>query len=115
MPITEPQTITAYPKEEDFQVPRVKVKKFNQVPVVSIPKKFASKVGLKEGDFLDFEIKGNSITFTKEEEEEDDAFLSSPKWREMEKEADKAIAEGRVSRIFDTAEEAIKALRSGKL
>jgi hypothetical protein len=33
----------------------------------------------------------------------------------MEKEADKAIAEGRVSRIFDTAEEAIKALRSGKL
>ena len=70
-------------------MPRIKVKKFNKVPIIPIPKKFASKVDLQE----------------------DDAFLSSPKWREMEREADEDIKAGRVSPIFDTAEEAIKYLR----
>lgn len=89
-------------------MPRVKVKKFNQV---TIPKKFAAKVDLHEGDSLDFEIKGNTLIFRKEEEEDESWFLS-PEWQEREREADKAIVEGRVSPIFDTAGEAIKYLRS---
>jgi AbrB family looped-hinge helix DNA binding protein len=94
-------------------MPVIKVKKSNQV---TLPEQYISKLDLKEGDYLHIELKDNAIILKKASVlEEDESWFLSPEWQEKEREADRAIAEGRVSRIFDTAEEAIKALRNGTL
>lgn len=99
------QTITRKVGNVSMSLVKVKDNK------VTIPKKLRVKLDINDGDYLDLKIKGKAIVLEKFEDEEDESWFLSPEWQEKEREADKAIAEGRLSPTFDTAEEAIKYLR----
>lgn len=93
-------------------MPLVKVRKANQI---TLPRKIGGQLGIKEGDCLDLRSDGQTVFLRKaaSPEAEDEAWFLSPGWQSMEEEADRAIAEGRVSQVYDTAKEAIDALHGG--
>ncbi|MBI3334996.1 MAG: AbrB/MazE/SpoVT family DNA-binding domain-containing protein [Candidatus Portnoybacteria bacterium] len=106
-------TKTIFKTLKSSYMPVVKVKQSNQL---TLPREFVSRLDIKEGDYLDVELKGGTIVLKKKiAKKEDEEWFFSPEWQKKEREADRAIAEGRVSQVFDTAKAAIKTLRSKTL
>ncbi|MFH1187557.1 MAG: AbrB/MazE/SpoVT family DNA-binding domain-containing protein [bacterium] len=80
---------------------------------VVIPNKIFSKLGLIVGDFLTVKMKDNDIMLkpTKLVPKED-LWFHSKEWQDGETQADKDIAENKVSKIYDNIEGAISDLDS---
>ncbi len=79
---------------------------------VTIPKEVLKQLKLEVGDYLDVQVKGNRITMVpKKAAVKDDAWFHTPEWQVKEKEADEAIARGKMSGPFSTAAELTRHLR----
>lgn len=102
----------------DKQNNKIKEEVFSTVKIgtkhqVVIPNKIFSKLGLMAGDFLTVKMEDNDIMLkpTKLIPKED-LWFHSKEWQEGEEQADKDIAENRVSRVYKDVEEAINDLDS---
>jgi antitoxin MazE len=93
-----------------MQVTRVSPKR-----QITIPKEIYNKLHLEAGDFLEVDIKDESIVLIpKKLISRDQQWFWTKEWQEKEKEADDAIARGEISKVFDNADALIKELRKKK-
>ena len=90
-------------------MPPVKIGPKHQI---TIPKEVFSSLHLEVGDFLDTQIQNNAIVLVpKKLVDKDQAWFWTKEWQEKERQADKAIEKGDVSRTFSKASDALKALK----
>ena len=90
-------------------MPAIKIGPKHQI---TIPKQVFSSLDLKIGDFLDTRIQGNTIVLIpKKLGAKDQEWFWSKEWQSLEKEADDAITNGEITGPFETAADAIKALK----
>lgn len=83
---------------------------------ITLPSAIVKKLGLHSGDYIDITAKPDrAIIKPKVVVDKNQAWFWTEEWQKGEKEADQDIKAGRVSKEFDTAEDAIKNLRRGKL
>ena len=79
---------------------------------VRIPKEIMEKLNVSTGDYLDFSLeKGNINVKAKKLIDADQAFFWEKEWQDAERNAEKDIKEGNLSRVFTTAEDGISYLR----
>ncbi len=79
---------------------------------VRIPKEIMEKLNVSTGDYLDFSLeKGNVNVKAKKLIDADQAFFWEKEWQDAERNAEKDIKEGNLSRVFTTAEDGISYLR----
>lgn len=77
---------------------------------VTLPQSVREKLGIEEGDFLDFQVRENEVVFkVKKLVDKDQAWFWTKRWQEGEKEADEDIKAGRVYE-FPDAKSAIASL-----
>ena len=77
---------------------------------VTLPKSIREKLGIEEGDFLDFEDRDGEIVLkAKKLIDADQAWFWTKRWQEGERQADEDIRAGRVH-TFPTFEEGIEFL-----
>ena len=75
---------------------------------VTISAEVMKKLKLKQGDFLEIQATEDGVQLVPQRLiPRDQAWYWTKEWQEMEREADEDIASGRVSPIFDSADEAI--------
>ncbi len=80
---------------------------------ITIPQEAFERLGLKPGDFLEVEVRDEVLYLVPQKLiPRDQAWFWSEEWQEMEREADKAIAEGELSGPFDSVDDLIHHLRS---
>ena len=73
---------------------------------VSIPKNVRERLGLKEGDYVEFEERdGEIVMVPKKLIDADQAWFWTPEWQALEREADEDIKAGRVAGPFKTVDE----------
>ena len=93
-------------------MPIVKVSPGGQV---RIPEELLKKLSISTGDYLDFEFVDDTLVIkAKKLKDADQVWFWSKEWQEAEKKAEEDIKEGRVSKVFSTAEEGISYLRKRK-
>jgi len=94
-------------------MPLLQLRRHSQI---TLPASIRKTLNLKEGDYLEAEAE-NGVVILKPKEliDKDQAWFWTKEWQEGEREADEDIKAGRVSQVFDTAKEAIRALKSGRL
>jgi AbrB family looped-hinge helix DNA binding protein len=93
-------------------MPTVKISPGGQV---RIPKEIMEKLNVSTGDYLDFNFEeGNVNIKAKKLIDADQAFFWEKEWQDAERNAEKNIKEGNLSRVFTTAEEGISYLRKRK-
>ncbi|MGA2316886.1 MAG: AbrB/MazE/SpoVT family DNA-binding domain-containing protein [Thermodesulfobacteriota bacterium] len=93
-------------------MPTVKISPGGQV---RIPKEIMEKLNVSTGDYLDFYFEeGNVNVKAKKLIDADQAFFWEKEWQDAERNAEKNIKEGNLSRVFTTAEEGISYLRKRK-
>ena len=93
-------------------MPLVKVGARHQV---TIPQKIVDQVRLEPGGYVEVTLeKGKIVMVPKEIVDREDAWFWSKEWQEKEREADEAIAKGKVIGPFKNAKEAISALKKTK-
>ena len=75
---------------------------------VTIPKDVFQNLRLEVGDYLDVQVRGNTITMVPAKliPKEDSWFYTS-EWQAKEREADKAIAKGEVSGPFTSVKDLV--------
>lgn len=74
---------------------------------VTLPQSLRKKLGIEEGDFLDFQEKDGEIVLkVKKRADEDQSWFWTKRWQEGEREADEDIKAGRVYH-FDNMKDAI--------
>jgi AbrB family looped-hinge helix DNA binding protein len=79
---------------------------------VRIPKEIMEKLNVSTGDYLDFSLEeGNVSVKAKKLIDADQAFFWEKEWQAAERNAEKDIEEGNLSRVFTTAEDGISYLR----
>jgi len=79
---------------------------------VRIPKEVMERLRIASGDYLDFEFVDNKLVVkAKKLIDADQAWFWTKEWQEAEKAAEEDIKNGRVSKVFSTAEEGIAHLR----
>jgi antitoxin MazE len=68
---------------------------------VTIPKSIREKLRVKEGEYIEAEIKGHSIILTPVKViKKDQEYFWTREWQEGEREADEDIKAGRLSRAY---------------
>jgi len=68
---------------------------------LTIPKSIREKLHVKEGEYVEAEIKGNSLVLTPVRViKKDQEYFWTKEWQEGEREADEDIKAGRVSRAY---------------
>src|SRR3990172_3671581 len=68
---------------------------------LTIPKSIREKLHVKEGEYVEAEVKDNSLVLTPVKViRKDQEYFWTPEWQEGEKEADKDIKSGRLSRTY---------------
>lgn len=73
---------------------------------VSIPKNIRDRLGLREGDYVEFEERdGEIVMVPKRLIDADQAWFWTPEWQAGERAADDDIKAGRVSGPFKTMDE----------
>ena len=83
---------------------------------ITLPTTICKTINLKEGDYLEAKVEDGAVILRPRELiGENQAWFWTKEWQEEEKQADEDIKTGRISQVFDTAEEAIKSLKAGKL
>jgi len=88
---------------------------------ITLPFEIRKILGLEEGVCFVAEINEEGILLkpilgnASRQIPKEERWFWTEKWQKKEKEADEAIRIGRISQIFETAEEAIASLRGGKL
>lgn len=79
---------------------------------ITIPQEAFNRLGLKPGDFLEVEVRGEALYLVPQRIiPRDQAWFWSKAWQDLESEADKEIAEGMLSGPFETADELLGHLR----
>ena len=79
---------------------------------VTLPAKIRKALGLKIGDFVNAELKKGQVVLKPARIiDAEDSWFWTKEWQEGETEADRDIAEGRVSGPFDTADDFLKELK----
>lgn len=81
---------------------------------LTIPKNIREKLHVKEGEYIDAEVKGHSLVLTPVKViKKDQEYFWTKEWQEGEMEADEDIKTGRVSRAYgeDELEQFFKDLR----
>ena len=82
---------------------------------VRIPKEIMEKLNVSTGDYLDFSFEeGNINVKPKKLIDADQAFFWEKEWQDAERNAEKDIKEGNLSRVFTIAEEGISYLRKSR-
>lgn len=75
---------------------------------VTIPKDVFEQLRLDVGDYLDVQVRGNTITMVPAKLiPKEDAWFYTPEWQAKERQAGEAIARGKVSGPFTSAKELI--------
>mgnify|MGYP001583545334 CR=1 FL=1 len=93
-------------------MPIVKVSPSGQV---RIPKEVMERLNISTGDYLNFEFVNDSLVVkAKRLIDANQTWFWSKEWQEAEKKAEEDIKEGRVSKVFSTAEKGISYLRKSK-
>ncbi len=91
----------------------VKVKKHSQI---TIPNKIRKKFNIAEGDYLEIEEHNNELVLKPVKMvHPDEAYFHTKEWQTGEREADRDIVAGDVVGPFDNIEDALKALKTGKV
>ena len=68
---------------------------------VTIPKSIREKLRVKEGEYIEAEIKGHSLILTPVKVvKKDQEYFWTKEWQEGEREADEDIKAGRLSRAY---------------
>ncbi len=79
---------------------------------ITIPQDAFSELGLETGDFLEVRVSDDCLYLVPQKLiPRDQAWFWTQEWQELEREADKDIAEGRVSGSFDSPGDLIRHLR----
>ena len=87
----------------------IKIKERGQLV---IPQSIRKEARCEPGDLLEVAVENDMIILRPVKTvPRDQAWFWSEKWQKMEKEADEAIKKGDVSGPFDSAEDALKALK----
>ena len=80
---------------------------------ITIPKKIRDKFGLVPGALASIEEQDGKIVLTPQRLiDADQAWFWTPEWQEGQREAEKDIRAGRVSKVYDDVDEFIADLRS---
>jgi len=80
---------------------------------ITIPQEVFEQMGLQQGDFLEVQMRGDSLVLVPQKLiPRDQAWFWTKDWQEREREADEAIARGELSGPFESADELIRHLRS---
>lgn len=78
---------------------------------ITIPAEVVKRLGLKAGDYLEVEVRDDTLQLVPQRLiPRDQAWYWTKEWQAMEREADEAIASGDLSPVFETAEDAIRYL-----
>ena len=79
---------------------------------ITIPKEAFEKLHLEVGDFLEVDVTEEGLLLIpKKLISKDQVWFWTKEWQDKEKEADEAIAKGKVSRPFKSANELVRHLR----
>ena len=79
---------------------------------VRIPKGIMEKLNIATGDYLEFDLRaGKLLVRPKKLIDADQAWFWEKDWQEAEMMAEEDIRKGRVSRVFESAEEGLAHLR----
>ena len=81
---------------------------------LTIPKSIREKLHVKEGEYVEAEVKGHSLVLTPIKViKKDQEYFWTKEWQESEREADENIKSGRLSRAYteDELDQFIKDLR----
>jgi len=93
-------------------MPVVKVSTGGQV---RIPKEVMERLSISTGDYLDFEFVDDKLVVkAKKLIDADQAWFWTKEWQEAEKIAEEDIRNGRMSKVFSSAEEGIFYLKKRK-
>ena len=80
---------------------------------ITIPQEAFQRLGLKPGDFLEVEVRGEVLYLVPQRLiPRDQAWFWTKEWQEKEREADEDIAEGELSGPFESVDDLILYLRS---
>jgi antitoxin MazE len=79
---------------------------------ITIPREVFDSLNLEVGDFLDTQIKDNTIVLLpKKLVPKDQEWFWTKEWQDKEKEAEKAIEKGEIEGPFSKVSDVIKALK----
>lgn len=79
---------------------------------VRVPKEVMDRLSISTGDYLDFEfIDGRLVVKPKKLIDAEQGWFWTKEWQEAEKVAEEDIKNGRVSKVFSSAEDGIAYLR----
>ena len=79
---------------------------------ITLPAQIRKALGLKIGDYVNAELKKGQVVLKPARIiDAEDSWFWTKEWQEGETEADRDIAEGRVSEPFDTAEDFLNKLK----
>ena len=79
---------------------------------ITIPQEAFQRLGLKPGDFLEVEVRGESLYLVPQKLiPRDQVWFWSKEWQEKEREGDEAIANGDLSGPFESVDDLIRHLR----
>jgi len=87
------------------------ISKVTQNHQVTIPVEILEKAGIGIGTILKFELREDGILLKPQDEE----WFWTEKWQEKEREADEAVAQGKVVGPFDNIDDALQALKTAKV
>lgn len=91
----------------------VKIKRNFQI---TIPQHFRKMIRLAEGDYLEMEVKDGTLVIRPVKiVHPDQEYFFTQEWQEKEAAADQDLTEGRVVGPFESAREALKALKTAKV
>ena len=78
---------------------------------ITIPQDAFNRLGLKPGDYLEVEVRGEALYLVPQNLiPRDQAWFWSREWRGKEQEADEDIVQGQISGPFDSVDELIRHL-----
>jgi AbrB family looped-hinge helix DNA binding protein len=90
-------------------MPKVKIGKKHQV---TIPKEVFEELDLKEGEYVEVKAEeGKVVLIPQETIPRDQAWFWKEDWQKKEREADEDITNGELEGPFNSADEAIQALK----
>jgi len=78
---------------------------------ITIPQDAFQRLGLQPGDFLEVQVRGEALYLIPQKlVPRDQAWFWSKEWQEREREADEAIAQGKLSGPFESVDDLIRHL-----
>lgn len=84
---------------------------------VTIPEEIRKQIPIEVGDPVEIYVskRGEIVIRPLKAIDPTQSWFWSKEWQEGEREVEEHIKKGRVSRVFNTAKQAVKALKKGKL